>query len=204
MLLHEALKNFNLILASQSPRRRLLLEGLDLKFQNIVRDNIDESIPDNLNKTEIPVYLAEHKSDSYVDLLDNDTIVLTADTIVWINNRVIGKPTDYTEAEKILNELSGKEHEVITGVCLRSKNQMKSFMALSKVYLRKLYQHEIAYYIKTYIPFDKAGSYGIQEWIGYTGIEKIDGSFYNVMGLPVQTLYVELNKFIEKEISMGE
>lgn len=201
MLLHKALETYNLILASQSPRRKMLLEGLDLKFQSLVRDNIDESVPENLTKTEIPIYLAEHKSESYTDLLVNNTILLTADTIVYVNNRVIGKPTDYDEAVKILKELSGNSHEVITGVCLRSKNQMKSFMALSKVYLRELHLEEIEYYINTYNPYDKAGSYGIQEWIGYSGIEKIDGSFYNVMGLPVQTLYVELNHFIEGEIS---
>ncbi len=199
MLLHEELKNFELILASQSPRRKMLLEGLGLSFKVFVHNNIEESIPEGLNRLEIPVYLAEHKSGSYTDLLKENTIILTADTIVWINDRVIGKPKDYNEAVAILNELSGHMHEVITGVCMRTKNQIKSFLSLSKVYFRKLQQDEITYYINTYKPFDKAGSYGIQEWIGYSGIEKIDGSFYNVMGLPVQTLYSELNKFIKNE-----
>jgi septum formation protein len=201
MLLHRELEGFNLILASQSPRRKMLLEGLDLKFQILVRENIDESVPKNMGKTEIPKYLAEYKSESYTDLLVDNTLILTADTIVCINDRVIGKPADYAGAVKILRELSGNSHEVITGVCLRSANQKRSFMAVSTVYLRELHQEEIEYYIETYNPYDKAGSYGIQEWIGYSGIEKIEGSFYNVMGLPVQTLYIEMKNFIKKELS---
>ena len=138
---------------------------------------------------DIPVYLAEYKSDAYADMLAPGTILLTADTIVWINGREIGKPKSTREAIDILTELSGNMHEVITGVCMRSRNQMESFSVLSEVYFRNLSKDEIEYYIQTFNPFDKAGSYGIQEWIGYAGIEKIEGSFYNVMGLPVQTLY---------------
>lgn len=199
MVLHEKLKQYDLILASQSPRRKMLMDGLDLKFEVVVRDNIDESVPGGMSKLDIPEYLAKFKSDAYVDLLRKNTIIITADTIVWINDHQLGKPKSYDDAESILNELSGNVHEVITGVCLRSKNQLVSFKVISRVCFRKLSKEEIKYYLNTYKPFDKAGAYGIQEWIGYTGIEKIDGSFYNVMGLPVQTLYIELNKFINNE-----
>ncbi|MBN1117752.1 MAG: septum formation protein Maf [Bacteroidales bacterium] len=199
MLLHQLLNDYKLILASQSPRRRMLLEGLDLSFEVIVRENIDEKVPEGLLKTQIPVYLAQHKSDAYVDLLNTKTIVLTADTIVWINNRELGKPQNRNHAIEILKELSGNIHEVVTGVCIRSSKQQHSFYSLSSVHFRKLTEQEIEYYIDKYQPFDKAGSYGIQEWIGYTAIEKIDGSFYNVMGLPVQALNNELNRFIRNE-----
>jgi septum formation protein len=199
MLLHEQLQNFDLVLASQSPRRKILLEGLNLKFRVFVRENIDETVPSGLDKMEIPVYLAEHKSKAYADILNPDTLLLTADTIVWINGREIGKPKSTSEAVDILTELSGNMHEVITGVCIRSTSRKESFSALSEVYFRNLSKDEIEYYIQTFTPFDKAGSYGIQDWIGYAGIEKIKGSFYNVMGLPVQTLYNELLKFISHE-----
>lgn len=199
MLLHEQLQNFDLVLASQSPRRKMLLEGLNLKFRVFVRENIDESVPTGLGKMEIPVYLAEYKSNAYVDILEPGTILLTADTIVWINGREIGKPQSTPEAIDILTELSGNMHEVVTGVCMRSNNRIESFSALSKVYFRNLSKDEIEYYVQAFNPFDKAGSYGIQEWIGYAGIEKIEGSFYNVMGLPVQTLYNALLKFISHE-----
>ncbi len=199
MVLHEQLKGHKVILASQSPRRKMLLEGLDITFEIKVKKGIDESVPEGLNKCEIPVFLAEHKSNAYTDLLVDKAIVITADTIVWHNNREIGKPRDYENAFEIIEELSGNQHEVITGVCIRSKNNLMKFSSLSKVWFRNLTPEEIEYYLKKYQPFDKAGSYGIQEWIGYSGIEKIEGSFYNVMGLPVQVLYTELKKFIEKE-----
>jgi len=201
MMLHEKLKDYRLILASQSPRRKQLLEGLDVKFEVIVKDNIDETTPTGLGKIEIPVWLAEHKSDFYCDLLNPKTIVITADTIVWHHGRELGKPKDATHAQEIVRLLSGSEHEVITGVCIRSKTKKKTFHALSKVAFRALTDEEINYYITKYKPFDKAGAYGIQEWIGYAAIEKIEGSFYNVMGLPVQSLYCELLKFIEDETS---
>lgn len=132
-------------------------------------------------------------------MLNNKTIVITADTIVWINNKELGKPENKQHAIEILKQLSGSDHEVITGVCIRSHKQKICFHALSKVHFRKLTDEEINYYLDKYKPYDKAGAYGIQEWVGYAGIEKIDGSFYNVMGLPVQTLYCELLKFIENE-----
>lgn len=197
-MLHEKLKGYRVILASQSPRRKALLEGLDIKFEVIVRGNIDETTPSGLDKTEIPVWLAEHKSGFYTDLLDSKTIVITADTIVWLNGKELGKPNDAEHALEILKQLSGSEHEVVTGVCIRSSKQKVVFHSLSKVTFRAMSDEEINYYIDNYKPFDKAGAYGIQEWIGYAGIEKIEGSFYNVMGLPAQMLYCELLKFIEK------
>jgi septum formation protein len=199
MLLHESLNRFKIYLASQSPRRKALLEGLDINFEVLVRPGIDETTPPGLTKTEIPVYLAGHKSNSYQDLLLDKTIVITADTIVWHKERELGKPRDFNDAVEILKELSGNMHEVITGVCIRSHSQMRTFHTLSKVWFREISEPEIEYYLKKYKPYDKAGAYGIQEWIGYSGIQKIEGSFYNVMGLPVQTVYTELIDFINHE-----
>jgi septum formation protein len=197
MLLNELLKSYRLVLASQSPRRKTLLEGLDIPFDIIVRDGIEENFPDNLRKQEIPEYLAQMKSDNYLDLLNDKTIVITADTIVWLNEKIIGKPVNASDAIHIIKELSGNMHEVVTGVCLRSKNKIRLFHSISKVWFRFLTDEEIGYYVKNYMPLDKAGAYGIQEWIGYAGIERIEGSFYNVMGLPVQTLYNELFNFVK-------
>jgi septum formation protein len=195
-MLQDFLKQYSVILASQSPRRNQLLAGLDIDFEVLVREGIEETVPKGLSKLEIPIYLAEHKSNAYTDLLVEKNIVITADTIVWHNNRELGKPTDYNNAVAILSELSGSMHEVITGVCIRNANKMIKFYSLSKVWFRALKQDEIAFYLKKYQPFDKAGSYGIQEWLGYAAIEKIEGSFYNVMGLPVQALYSELVRFV--------
>ena len=197
MILKDALNLYRLILASQSPRRKMLLEGLDLDFDIIVREDIDEEFPEDLGKMEIPVYLAEHKSDHYLDLLNQNTILITADTIVWHDNKLVGKPGSLEEAHDILEGLSGSTHEVVTGVCLRSGNSKKLFSSHSRVFFRELTEQEIDYYVSNYRPLDKAGAYGIQEWIGYVGIEKIEGSFYNVMGLPVQMLYTELLDFLK-------
>ena len=198
-MLHTQLKPYRIILASQSPRRKMLLEGLDLDFEVLVRSGIEENTPPGLDKLRIPDYLAEYKSEAYTDLLCDNTILITADTIVWHNNRELGKPKDMDHAKVMLRELSGSMHEVVTGVCLRSKNKKRIFNALSRVWFRKLTDEEIEYYLNAYKPFDKAGSYGIQEWLGYAVIEKIEGSFYNVMGLPVQALYSELLIFIQNE-----
>ncbi len=197
MLLSNLVKDHRLILASQSPRRKLLLEGLDLKFEVIVRDNIPEEHPAHLKMNEIPVWLARSKSDHYTDLLKDRTLLITADTIVWHRNRLVGKPEDLNDAIKILSTLSDSMHEVVTGVCLRSEKKMRLFYSESKVLFRKLSSEEIEYYVTGYKPLDKAGAYGIQEWIGYIGIEEIEGSFYNVMGLPVQMLYQELISFLQ-------
>jgi septum formation protein len=196
MLLHDQLKNYRLILASQSPRRRMLLEGLDLSFEVEVKDDIDENYPEELSMTEIPEFLARKKSDQYADLLTDNTILITADTIVWFKGRVVRKPLDKKDAQHIIKSLAGHPHTVITGVCIRSKEKQRVFHSVSEVHFSDLLQTEIEYYIEKYKPFDKAGAYGIQEWIGYIGIEKIEGSFYNVMGLPVQMLYHELYEFV--------
>ncbi len=195
-MLQDKLKDYKILLASQSPRRKMLLEGLDIDFEVCVRSGIEEKIPDGLDKLEIPLFLARHKSSFYEDLLKEKTIVITADTIVWHNNRELGKPKDYQQAVDMLTELSGSMHEVVTGVCVKSLGKEVAFNALSKVWFRSLNREEINYYLDNYKPFDKAGSYGIQEWLGYAVIEKIEGSFYNVMGLPVQTLYTHLESFI--------
>jgi septum formation protein len=198
-MLQDALKSYRLILSSQSPRRKNLLSGLDVDFEIIVRDGIEENVPPGMDKFEIPLYLAEHKSEAYLDLLVANNIIVTADTIVWHNNRELGKPQNTDHAVQMLSELSESMHEVVTGVCLRSQHQMRKFYSHSKVWFRALTSEEIDFYISKYKPFDKAGAYGIQEWLGYAAIERIDGSFYNVMGLPVQLLYSELLKFAENE-----
>jgi septum formation protein len=197
MLLHKRLSPYRLILASASPRRKALLSELGLNLVVDPTSGVDEIFPDSLGKEEIPVYLAGIKSDAYPVPLRAEDILITADTIVWLDNRVIGKPVDRTDAIDMLTALSGRKPEVLTGVMLRSPARKHAFFAHSSVYFRELALEEIEYYVDTYQPFDKAGSYGIQEYIGYIGIEKIDGSFYNVMGLPVQMLCRELVKFVD-------
>lgn len=190
----ETLKKYKLILASKSPRRQFLLKELGLNFEVRTKE-VDESFPFQLKAQEIPLYLCEKKAEAFDEDLDDNTIVITADTIVWVNGHVLNKPENYDDAVRMLNILSGKMHEVYTGVCLRSKNKTKSFFALTKVYFKKLTPEEIEYYIMNYNPYDKAGAYGAQEWIGYIAIEKIEGTYFNVMGLPVKELYEELLKF---------
>ncbi len=197
MTLNDLANTYRIILASQSPRRKNLLEGLDLNFEVIVRNDIDESYPADLGMVEIPEFLARSKSDHYTDLLDKKTILITADTIVWHKDEVLGKPRDVQEAYDLVSRLSGNKHKVVTGVCLRSSENIRVFHSKSEVVFRRLTHEEIYYYVTKYKPLDKAGAYGIQEWIGYVGIEKIKGSFFNVMGLPVQMLYKELIRFIE-------
>ncbi len=193
-MLHEKLKDYKIILASQSPRRQQLLKGLDIPFQIISKD-IKEEYPQDLKKEEIALYLCELKASAFNGEIDDKTLVITADTIVWINGVALNKPSDYNDAVSILKTLSGNMHEVITGVCLKTKNKTHSFFSLTKVFFKKLSQQEIEYYITNYKPYDKAGAYGAQEWIGYVAIEKIEGSYFNVMGLPTRLLYEELMKF---------
>jgi septum formation protein len=193
-MIHEKFKDHHIILASRSPRRHMLLKGLDIPFEVKIKD-VDEIYPSHLKKEEIALYLCELKSAAFEGELSEDTLVITADTIVWINDKVLNKPKDYKDAVDILTQLSENMHEVITGVCLRTKNKTKSFYALTKVYFKKLSHEEIEYYLKNYKPYDKAGAYGAQEWIGYVAIEKIEGSYFNVMGLPTRLLYEELMKF---------
>jgi len=188
------LPNYNYILASKSPRRQELLNSLGINFK-VVTNEVEESYPDNLSKEEIPVFLAELKAKHFKNhLLEND-LLITADTIVWLKGEVLGKPENKKEAIKTLQKLSAQEHQVISGVCLTSIHKQKSFFSISNVRFKELYLSEIEYYVSECNPIDKAGAYGIQEWIGYIGITHIEGSFYNVMGLPVQQLYSEIQNF---------
>ena len=188
------LPDYNYILASKSPRRQELLHSLGVEFQILISD-VDETYPENLTKEEIPVFLAELKSKSLIKNLKENDLLITADTIVWLNGEVLGKPENKEEAVRTLQKLSATEHQVISGVCLTSINKQKSFFSVSNVQFKNLSLPEIEYYVSEYKPFDKAGAYGIQEWIGYIGITHIEGSFYNVMGLPVQQLYTEIQNF---------
>ena len=187
---------YNLILASRSPRRQTLLNGLDLDFQIIVKST-DESYPSDMPLEEVPEFLSKKKAKA-IDLSGRakNTIVITADTVVILDKKIIEKPKSEEEAITMLQRLSGKSHTVVTGVSLTSLEKQMSFSASSKVHFRKLNPQDIEYYVHQYQPFDKAGSYGIQEWIGYIAIESIEGSFYNVMGLPTQLLYEKLIEFV--------
>lgn len=196
MILHQRLKSYHLILASQSPRRQQLLSEAGLEYELSPRFECEEIFPNDLPASEVAEYLSRLKSEAYPQVLADGDILLTADTVVVAEEKILGKPADKDDAFAMLRMLSGREHEVITGVTLRSTKQTKSFSAHSKVRFRQLSDEEIAYYIETYSPMDKAGSYGIQEWIGYVGIEGIEGSFFNVMGLPIQRVWCELEKFI--------
>lgn len=180
-----------ILLGSQSPRRRELLAGLDVDFK-CVDIECEEHFPDSLCGADIPLYLAQLKADAYRNSLNDDDILITADTIVWCDGKMYGKPADKTEARNMLRSLSGREHEVITGVCLTTPKRRKIFSVTTKVRFAPLTPSQIDYYVEKYQPLDKAGAYGVQEWIGYVGVESISGSYYNVMGLPVQRLYGEL------------
>lgn len=188
-------KNYHIILGSNSPRRRELLAGLDLDFEVKVIPGLEENYPEGLSPQDIPVFLARQKAEAYLPTLAPDTLLITADTIVWNRDAVIGKPRDREEAIRMLRDLSGHEHHVVTGVCLTSVEKQETFSSISTVRFAPLEDSEIVYYVDKYKPFDKAGAYGIQEWIGYVAVEGIEGSFYNVMGLPVQRLYRELRRF---------
>jgi septum formation protein len=185
---------FNIILGSSSPRRNELLKSLGFDFV-INPSNADEDYPLNLKGHEIPVFLAEKKASSFNGVLTETDLLITADTIVWCEGEIFNKPINFEEGKLMLQTLSGKMHEVFTGVCLKSANKQIIFYDATKVYFKKFTNEEIEYYLNKYKPYDKAGSYGVQEWIGYIGIEKIEGSFYNVMGLPVKKLHEELMKF---------
>lgn len=190
----ETLDQFRFILASKSPRRQFLLNELGIPFELVTKE-VDESFPEHLQRDEIPLFLARKKADAFERELDDKTIVITADTIVWINDHVLNKPENAEEAAVMLRELSGNRHEVYTGVCLKSSKKEIAFAVKTVVYFRELTAGEIDYYIRHHKPFDKAGAYGAQEFIGYIGVEKIEGSYFNVMGLPVKELYEELVKF---------
>lgn len=193
----QSIKNYpyKIILGSKSPRRQELLESLGFIF-DVALPDADESYPPQLQAEEIPLYIARKKALSFdFSQLPSNTLIITADTLVIFDNEILGKPKDREEAIRMLYNLSGQTHEVITGVCLRSANKEECFSAHSKVTFRVLSFEEIEYYVDTCKPFDKAGSYGIQEWIGYTALERLEGSFFNVMGLPTQMLYKALMAF---------
>lgn len=187
------MQNYKIILASNSPRRKELLAGLDVDFEVRVLGGIDESYPEGLTMTEIPEYISRKKAMAYT--LASDELLITADTIVYLDSQVLGKPKDEAEAEHMLSALSGKTHHVVTGVTLRTDEKMHTFSAVTEVTFDNLTREQIAYYVSKYRPMDKAGAYGIQEWIGYVGVKSLNGSYFNVMGLPVQRLSVELKKF---------
>lgn len=195
-MLSDILKNKRLILASKSPRRQQLLRELGVEFEVRANGDDEELYPETLSMIEIPIYLAKHKANPLLNQLTPEEILITSDTIVWCNGHVIGKPVDQDDAYRILSILSGNKHVVVTGVCLSSLEKSTCFHVTTDVFFRKLTDEEIWYYIKKYKPFDKAGAYGIQEWIGFIGVERIEGSYFNVMGLPVQRLYTELQNFV--------
>lgn len=185
---------YNIILGSGSPRRKELLAGLGLHFEVLVRKGVSEDYPAELSASEVAQYIAEEKMSAYTDLLADDTIVITADTVVICEGEIMGKPSSASEAVAMLRKLSGKTHQVTTGVCIATQGKSKSFHVITGVTFKELTDNEIDYYISNYKPFDKAGAYGIQEWIGYIGVTRLEGSYFNVMGLPVQRIYETLSE----------
>jgi len=196
MNLLQNIEKYKIILASQSPRRIELLGGLNIKFEVMVLD-VNEDFPMQMVGVDIPMYLAEKKANAYKHIMDEHTMIITADTIVWHEGKVLGKPVDETDARRMLRALSGKTHQVITGVCISTLQRRKVFHVISDVRFARLAEAEIEYYLQNFKPYDKAGSYGVQEWIGFVGVEHINGSYFNVMGLPVQRLYNELKRWKE-------
>ena len=184
-----------IVLASNSPRRKELLAGLDIPFEVRVLDNIDESYSETLPTKEIAGYISKKKADAYRQTMVDDELIITADTIVVLGQEVMGKPKDDEEARRMLRELSGKTHQVITGVCLSTKDKQSNFSVETDVTFKTLSEEEIDYYVAHYRPLDKAGAYGIQEWIGHIGVTGLNGSYFNVMGLPVQRIYEALKAF---------
>ena len=192
--LSDHLSGYSLILGSQSPRRKELCAGLHIPFVVEVRET-DENYPKEMNPQEVPEFLSILKSAPFMQNFRQNDLLITADTIVLIDDQVLGKPFDYQHAFEMLRLLSGKKHVVITGVCLTSADKQITFSDHTDVWFKDLTDDEIDYYLTHFKPFDKAGSYGVQEWIGYVAIERIEGSYFNVMGLPIQRLYEELLRF---------
>lgn len=189
------LKKYHVILASNSPRRRMLLEGLDIPFEVKVLPDVDESYPAEMPLEQVAEHIACEKAAAYKPMMGDDELIITADTIVIVNGEVLGKPHDKDDATRMLRMLSNNTHRVVTGVCLTAKGHERRFSAVTDVTFKQLSDEEIAYYLDKYRPYDKAGAYGVQEWIGYIGVSAIAGSFYNVMGFPVQRVYNELATF---------
>lgn len=190
-------QDITLLLASQSPRRRALLKEIGFPVKIVRPPDIEEVFPDHLKRGEIPVYLSQQKANVYSDPIPENCILVTADTIVWLNNEVIGKPADRSDAIAMLQKLSGQKHEVYTGICLKYKGAHHLLCDETHVYFRNLTPEEIMYYVDRYQPFDKAGAYGVQEWVGFVGVERIEGSYFNVMGLPTHLIYKEILKIID-------
>lgn len=189
------LNKYHIVLASNSPRRKELLAGLDIDFEVRVLADIEESYPDSLPVTEIPLYIAVEKAEANRKQMHENELVITADTVVIVDGEVLGKPQSTDDACVMLRKLSGKTHQVTTGVCIMTTDRQSQFAVTTDVTFKELSDEEIEYYVKTYSPLDKAGAYGIQEWIGYVGVTGLNGSYYNVMGLPVQRIYNELKSF---------
>lgn len=188
-----SIKNYKLILASASPRRQQLMKDAGFTFEVRLK-NVEEKYPQELHLENVPEYLSKVKASAFRKELKADEVLITADTVVCIHDRILGKPADRKEAISMLQELSGNRHLVVTGVSVTTRTEQLSFSSRTDVFFKHLSNEEIEFYVDTYKPFDKAGAYGIQEWIGYIGIERIEGSFYNVMGLPIQKLYETLRK----------
>ena len=188
-----SIKNYKLILASASPRRQQLMKDAGFTFEVRLK-NVEEKYPQELHWENVPEYLSKVKASAFREELKADEVLITADTVVCIHDRILGKPADRKEAISMLQELSGNRHLVVTGVSVTTRTEQLSFSSRTDVFFMRLSNEEIEFYVDTYKPFDKAGAYGIQEWIGYIGIERIEGSFYNVMGLPIQKLYETLRK----------
>ena len=188
---------WKIILASNSPRRKELLAGLDLQFEVRVLQDIDESYPADLPTHKIAEFISKKKADAYIQTMADNELVITADTVVILGDEVMGKPHDEADAKRMLGELSGQTHQVATGVTLSTKARQVSFSVVTDVTFKQLSSDEIDYYVRTYHPMDKAGAYGIQEWIGYIGVTALKGSYFNVMGLPVQRIYEALKTFCE-------
>lgn len=191
-----------IILSSNSPRRKELLAGLGVDFEVRVLKGVDERYPDDIPLNEVPLYIAIEKASTYT--VAKDELVVTADTVVIVDNEILGKPKDRAEAYGMLRKISGKTHQVVTGVCLTTIDDQRSFTVTTDVEFKELSDNEIYYYIDKYRPFDKAGAYGIQEWIGYVGVLSLKGSYYNVMGLPVQRIYEEFTSYFGLDLCAGK
>lgn len=189
------IRKYKVLLASKSPRRRELLSQLRVPFSVISIGGIDESYPDSMPAEEIPPYLANIKADAYMKTMSEQELVITADTLVILGDKVLGKPKNHDEAVEMLTTLSGKTHKVVTGVCISTHRRRTTFSTVTEVTFAELSAEDIEYYVENFLPYDKAGAYGIQEWIGCVAVESIHGSYYNVMGLPVHQLYKELRNF---------
>lgn len=188
-------KDYHIILASNSPRRKELLHGLDIAFDVRVQPDIVETYPESAAPADVAGYISREKANAYKDTITEHELIITADTVVIVGNEILGKPANDDEAKEMLRKISGRKHQVVTGVCLTTTEKQHCFSVSTDVTFKNLTEKEIEYYVETYSPLDKAGAYGIQEWIGYVGVTALEGSYFNVMGLPVQRIWEELNNF---------